>query len=88
LAQHLPLAGGFAGVGAMAFYLKQFTGDSGGGATLGAFEVQSYGVGPTVSYARKFGTTQAVLDVQWLPQLHVENTTKGNFIWVKLGLWC
>ena len=53
---------------------------------LGAFEVESYGVGPTVSYARKFGNTQAVLDVQWLPQLHVENTTKGNFIWVKLGL--
>jgi hypothetical protein len=86
LAQHLPLAGGFAGVGATAFYLKQFTGDSGGGATLGAFEVQSYGVGPTVSYARKLGTTQAVLDVQWLPQIHTENTTKGNFIWVKLGL--
>jgi hypothetical protein len=86
LAQHLPLAGGFAGVGATAFYLKQFTGDSGGGATLGAFEVESYGVGPTVSYARKFGNTQAVLDVQWLPQLHVDNTTKGNWIWLKLGL--
>ena len=86
LAQHLPLAGGFAGVGATAFYLKQFTGDSGGGATLGAFEVESYGVGPTVSYARKFGKTQAVLDVSFLPQLHVENTTKGNFIWLKLGL--
>ena len=86
LAQHLPLAGGFAGVGATAFYLKQFTGDSGSGARLGSFEVQSYGVGPTVSYARKFGKTQAVLDVQWLPQLHVENTVKGNFIWAKLGL--
>jgi hypothetical protein len=86
LAQHLPLAGGFAGVGATAFYLKQFTGDSGAGATLGGFEVESYGVGPTVSYARKCGTTMAALDVQWLPQLHVDNTTKGNFIWVKLAL--
>jgi hypothetical protein len=86
LAQHLPLAGGFAGVGATAFYLKQFTGDSGSGARLGSFEVESYGVGPTVSYARKFGKTQAVIDVQWLPQLHVENTTKGNFIWVKLAV--
>ena len=86
LAQHLPLAGGFAGVGATAFYLKQFTGDSGSGAKLGDFMVESYGVGPTVSYARKFGKTQAVIDVQWLPQLHVENTVKGNFIWFKLGL--
>ena len=44
------------------------------------------GVGPTVSYARKFGATQAVLDVSWLPQLHAENTTKGNFIWVKVAV--
>jgi len=86
VAQHLPLAGGFAGVGATAFYLKQFTGDSGGGAVLGAFEAESFGVGPVFSYARKFGNTAAVLDVSWLPQLHAENTTKGNFIWFKLGL--
>ena len=86
VAQHLPLAGGFAGVGATAFYLKQFTGDSGSGAALGSFEAESYGVGPTVSYARKFGQTSAVLDFSWLPQLHTENTTKGDFIWVKLGL--
>jgi len=86
LAQHLPLAGGFAGVGATTSYIKQFTGDSGSGAALGSFEVESLSVGPTISYARKFGNTQAVLDVQWLPQVHTENTTKGDFIWVKLGI--
>lgn len=51
LAQHLPLFGGIAGAGASAFYLKQFTGDSGSGAKLGSFEAESYGVGPTISYS-------------------------------------
>jgi hypothetical protein len=86
LAQHLPLAGGFVGLGANAFYLKQFTGDSGSGAVLGAFEAQSYGVGPVASYMHKFGSTILIVDASWLPQLSVENTTKGNFIWFKFGL--
>ncbi len=86
LAQHLPLAGGFAGLGVSVSYLKQFTGDSGGGAALGSFEAESVAVGPTVSYARKFGKTQAVLDFSFLPQVHTENTYKGNFIWCKLAL--
>ena len=36
--------------------------------------------------ARKLGQTKAVLGGSWLAQFHVENTTKGNFIWFKLGL--
>jgi hypothetical protein len=86
LAQPLPLAGGIAGVGASAFYLKQFTGDSGSSAVLGDFEAESYGVGPNVSYVRKFGKTTAILDASFLPQIHAENTTKGNFIWIKLAV--
>jgi hypothetical protein len=68
------------------FYYKQFTGDSGSGARLGAFETESYGVGPVGSYTRKFGKTDMVFEVKWLPQMHVENTLKGNFIWAKLVL--
>jgi len=84
LAQHVPLFGGFLGVGASAFYLKQFTGDSGSGAALGDFKMESYGVGPTASYVHQFGKSYVILNGSWLPQLHTENTTKGNFIWVKL----
>ena len=86
VAQHLPLFGGIAGAGASAFYLKQFTGDSGSGATLGAFEVESYGVGPTISYIHKVGKSDLIVDASWLPQLHTENTTKGNFFWAKVTL--
>jgi len=84
VAQHLPLLGGFAGVGANGFYYKQFTGDSGSGAKLGAFETESYGVGPVGSYVHTIGKSQLVFEVKWLPQMHVENTFKGNFIWAKL----
>jgi hypothetical protein len=86
LAQHLPLLGGIAGAGATAFYLKQITGDSGSGAKLGGFEAESYGVGPTISYIHKVGSHDLVFDASWLPQLHAENTTKGNFFWAKLSL--
>jgi hypothetical protein len=86
LAQHLPLFGGFAGVGATAFYLKQISGDSGSGAKLGSFEAESYGVGPTLSYIHPIGKSTLIVDGSWLPQLHSENTTKGNYWWVKLTL--
>jgi hypothetical protein len=86
LAQHLPVAGGIAGAGATVSYLKQFTGDSGGGAVLGSFEAESVAVGPVVSYVRTFGNTTALLDFSFLPQIHTENTLKGNFIWLKIAL--
>jgi len=86
LAQHLPLLGGFVGAGATAFYLKQISGDNGSGARLGSFEAESYGVGPTVSYVHPIGKSTLVVDGSWLPQLHSDNTTKGNYWWVKLTL--
>ena len=86
VAQHLPLLGGFAGVGANGFYIKQITGDSGSGARLGSFEVETYGVGPVLSYAHKLGKHDLVCEAKWLPQLHSENTTKGDYFWVKLAL--
>jgi hypothetical protein len=86
LAQHFPLAGGFGGAGATAFYLKQFTGDSGSGAVLGPFEAESYGVGPTISYVHSIGKSTLVVDASWLPQIHEENTTRGDYFWAKVTL--
>jgi hypothetical protein len=41
IAEHLPLFGyGIVGIGANAFYSKQFTADSGSGVTLGSFETK------------------------------------------------
>jgi len=86
IAQHLPLFGGFVGVGANGFYYQQITGDSGSGATLGDFEGRTVGVGPVLSYVRKVGMTDLAVEVKWLPELDVERRTKGDFIWAKVGL--
>ena len=86
IAQHLPLFGGYLGVGANGYWMKQFTGDSGSGAVLGAFKLQDLGVGPVVSYIRKIGKTELAFDVKWVPQLDVQNTMKGNYVWAKVAL--
>ena len=89
VAQHLPLFGGFAGLGANAFYYQQVSGDSGGGARLGDFEGRTIGIGQVISYATKIGkskTTDLVVELKWLPELDVEKRLKGDTIWFKLAL--
>jgi len=89
VAQHLPLFGGFAGVGANGFYYQQISSDSGSGAALGDFEGRTVGVGPVLSYAAKIGrNTKADLaaEVKWLPELDAEKRLKGDTVWFKLAL--
>jgi hypothetical protein len=86
VAQHLPLLGGFAGVGANGFYYQQITGDSGSGAVLGSFEGRTIGVGPVLSYVHKVGKTTLAAELKWLPELDVQHRLKGDYIWFKLGL--
>ncbi len=85
LAQHFPLGKGFAGVGANGFILSQTSGDSGSGAKLGSFEEATAGIGPVISYAMS-GKIPFAVEVKWLPQLQAQNTVKGNYVWVKLGI--
>ena len=86
VAQHLPLFGGFAGVGAEGFVYEQITADSGSGATLGSFEGHTYGVGPVVSYAHKIGKVDFAGEVKWLQEVDVQKRLKGDYLWVKLGI--
>lgn len=87
LAQHLPLGGGFIGVGANAFYYEQISGDSGSGARLGDFEGRTAGIGPVLSYAHKLGQgTDLVAELKWLPELDTSKRMEGDFIWFKLAL--
>jgi len=88
VAQHLPLFGGFAGVGAEGFVYEQISADSGSGATLGGFEGHTYGVGPVISYAHKLGKVDFAGEVKWLPEVDVQNRLKGDYLWVKLGIVC
>lgn len=85
VAQHLPLFGGFLGIGANAFYYKQLTGDSGTDALLGDFEGMTTGVGPVLSYVRQMGKTQLLAELKWLPELDVDQRMKGDYVWFKFG---
>jgi len=87
IAEHLPLFGyGIIGIGANAFYWKQFTADSGSGATLGSFETKMIGIGPVLSYISPpiCGHT-LVAEVKWLPQIDTSYTLKGDYVWFKVG---
>lgn len=89
VAQHLPMCGGFAGIGANAFLYQQVSGDSGSGAVLGTFEGRTLGIGPVLSYTTRIGRnkmTDLVAEVKWLPELDVEKRLKGDTIWFKLAL--
>jgi len=86
MAQHLPLGPGFIGIGANAFYLQQTTGDRGSGAHLGSFEEMTAGVGPVLSYAWQIGKTSFAASLKWLPQIDLQKTLKGNYIWFKVGV--
>ena len=85
-AQHLPLLGGFGGIGAAGFYYQQITGDSGIGARLGSFEGMTAGVGPVGSYAYSFGRLDLAAEVKWLPEISTEHRLNGNIVWFKIGL--
>ena len=83
LAQHFPLAGGLAGVGLSAYYYQQTSGDSGSGATLGDFKGMTTGLGPVVSYVRKVGGHDTIVELKWLHETATENRLQGNIVWLK-----
>jgi len=85
VAEHVPVLGGFMGVGANAFYYQQITGDSGSGATLGEFKGRTVGVGPVASYAMKFTGAEGAVEIKWLPELETKNRIKGDYFWLKIG---
>jgi hypothetical protein len=87
IAEHLPLFGhGIIGIGANAFYWKQFNGDSGSGAKLGSFETEMSGIGPVLSYISPpiCGHT-LVAEVKWLPEISTQKTLNGDYIWFKVA---
>jgi len=87
LAQHFPLLKGLAGIGVNPFYYQQITGDSGSGATLGAFEGTTVGIGPVLSYIRpksKTGHVDFMADLKWLNEFYTKNRLQGNTVFLKV----
>jgi hypothetical protein len=87
-AQHLPLAGGLAGIGLNAYWYEQVEGDSGSGARFGDFEARTAGAGPVLSYVRKVGggTEDFIAELKWLHEFETKNRLEGDLVWLKLIL--
>jgi hypothetical protein len=83
LAQHFPVQGGLAGVGISAYDYQQVTPDTGSGATLGAFEAKSIGLGPVLSYITKIAGHDTTFEVKWLHEAETEDRLEGNIFWLK-----
>ena len=84
IAQHLPIGGGIGGIGLAAYYYRQLSGDSGTGATLGAFRAKTVGYGPAFSFVRKIGSHDTVWEAKWLRESATENRLQGNIGWLKV----
>lgn len=84
LAQHFPALGGLFGLGASAYDYQQITGDSGAGATLGAFEGSSIGVGPVASYVGKVASLNTVWELKWLDEVQTHDRLQGSTLWFKV----
>ncbi|OCH18955.1 MULTISPECIES: transporter [unclassified Aliivibrio] len=83
IAQHFPLFGGLAGVGATGFYYTQLTGDSGSGATYGDFKAKSVGAGPTISFVHSVGKTDILTELKWLHEFETKRRVQGDTIFLK-----
>lgn len=86
VAWHHRIAGGRCGVGITGVWYDQLTGDTGSGATQGSHEASMEGVGPVLSYARRFGKRDFAVELKWLHELDAENRMQGDYLWLKLLL--
>jgi hypothetical protein len=86
LAQHFPLGKGLIGLGVTGYWYQQIDGDSGSGATFGAFKARTTGVGPSLSFVHALGSHNFMLELKWLHELGVKRRPEGDSILLKAML--
>jgi hypothetical protein len=75
-----------AAAGLQAYYLKQVSGDSGPGATLGSFKGEAIGVGATAAYHFPIGRMPATVRLRGLWDLDVTNRPESKSLWLELAV--
>jgi hypothetical protein len=73
-------------VGIHGFYLKQVTGDSGAGASLGDFKAEAAGIGPAVLWSTKIFNTDVTFIAKWLHEYDAEKRFEGDHIFVSFAM--
>ena len=71
-------------IGVAGNIVEQFTDDSGSGAKLGGFRMQSFGLGPAVSYTAMLGQAPLTFSAKWEPDITATNTIKGDVVTASL----
>ena len=67
-------------IGLAGYHYQQVTGDSGAGATLGAFEGRVTALGPSMTYNFPLGKLPVATTLRWLHEFDVENRLKGDAV--------
>lgn len=67
-------------IGVAGNIVQQITGDSGGGAKLGDFEVRSIGIGPALTYSTKIGEMPFSFSAKWEHDISSANTFSGDVV--------
>jgi hypothetical protein len=65
--------------------VQQITDDSGSGAQLGGFRMQSFGIGPAINYTAMIGQAPLTFSAKWEPDISATNTIKGDVVTASLA---
>lgn len=72
----------YTAIGLTGSMYQQTSPDSGSGAQFGSFKAKSYTVGPMIRHTA--GSMN--FELKWLPEVSVENRTKGGSFWMNFGM--
>ena len=67
-------------IGITGYYYNQVTGDSGAGATLGAFKGEVTAIGPNINYNFQWGNTPVSTSLRWLHEFDAKNRLEGDAV--------
>jgi hypothetical protein len=73
-------------VGVVGYAYQQLSGDSGAGATLGAFKSRVFGIGPQVGYFFPVGKEKGYVNLKGYWEFAAENRAEGWNVWLSLAL--
>ena len=65
-------------VGVAGYVVEQISDDSGAGAQLGTFRMESFGIGPAVNYTAMIGQAPLTFSAKWIPGISATNTFDGD----------
>jgi hypothetical protein len=72
-------------IGVSGNVVEQITDDSGSGAKLGAFRMESFGIGPAIGYTAMLGRAPLTISAKWQPDISATNTLKGDVVTASLA---